>query len=237
MSQTQRPNFGRRSILKYLSTIIVGIATLGLGFSFLGQHHPKSELLPANRTSRLPPNQRKVSELVGYSTGVIPQFNEMDWRLRIGGEVEKPLSMTWNEFLDLPKLIQKSDLHCVTGWSKLDNVWGGTLFRNVIALCGPRSDARFATFECEDGYSTSLPLKVLVDDDVMLVYELDGEELEPEHGRPLRLVVPKRYGYKSAKWIRAVKFTVEQELGYWEKLGYSNTADPWTEDRYSQYRP
>ncbi len=107
------------------------------------------------------------------------------------------------------------------------------LFRTLVEMAKPAPEARFATIECEVGYTTSLPLEDLLRDDVLLAYRLDDRELPPEHGAPLRLVVPAKYAYKSAKWVRGVKFTGAQELGYWENRGYSNTADPWTQDRFA----
>jgi DMSO/TMAO reductase YedYZ molybdopterin-dependent catalytic subunit len=208
----------------------LGIAALSVGSIFFRQPF-KGERTPSN-PSRLPPNQREVTELIVFSIAATPMFVEKDWRLEILGEVQKPLSLTWSDFLRLPKTTQQSDFHCVTGWSKLDNLWGGTALKNIVEFCAPKSRARFVGFTCEDGYFTYLPLDVLLDADVMLAYELDGRQLEPEHGQPLRLVVPQKYGYKSAKWVHEIKFTTEDQLGFWEKLGYSTSADPWKEQRY-----
>ena len=141
--------------------------------------------------------------------------------------------LDWKEFRELTEIESLSDFHCVTGWSKLDNKWGGVQFMTIAEMAIPKDNAKYATIICDGGYTTSLPLKDLLREDVLLAYQLNGGNLEPKYGGPLRLVVPHKYAYKSAKWIRKIKFTEVQELGYWEVRGYSNTADPWTDDRYS----
>src|SRR5216110_3081210 len=165
--------------------------------------------------------------------GIVPRFDPKDWDLRVDGSVEKPLRLTYDEFLRLPSAKVTSPFHCVTGWTTFDNEWVGITIREVAERAQIRPTARFATFRCGDGYTTSHPLTVLYDSDVLLTYQWDGKPLPIEHGGPVRLLVPKRYAYKSAKWVRAVTFTDQEELGYWEVRGYSNTADPLTEDRYS----
>jgi len=147
--------------------------------------------------------------------------------------VERPLRLTYEEFLKLPRVMCVSDFHCVTGWSRLDNRWEGVAFKTICDLVKPVKNAGFVTIFAEGDYTTSLPLSELLDDDVLLAYRFDGEPLSAEHGGPLRLVVPKKYAYKSAKWIRRVHFTEKQELGFWELRGYSNSADPWKEERYT----
>ncbi len=183
--------------------------------------------------SRIPPGQKVATRLKRLDLGVVPAFNEETWRLRIGGLVEKPVNLTYEEVLALPRLQVNSDFHCVTGWSRLDNKWDGVSFKNIIELVRPKPEAKFVTFESGDGYTTSLPLSDLASNDVLLAYNLDNKRLPSAHGGPLRLVVPAKYAYKSAKWIQGIRFTAEKELGYWEQRGYSDTADPWTEDRYS----
>jgi DMSO/TMAO reductase YedYZ molybdopterin-dependent catalytic subunit len=144
---------------------------------------------------------------------------------------DKVFELTWTEFRNLPEVECVSDFHCVTGWSKLDNRWGGVKFKKIHDMAKPKDNAHFATIACDGGYMTSLPLGELLEDDVLLAYKLNGKDLETRFGGPLRL--PKKYAYKSAKWVRKVKFTEQQELGYWELRGYSNTADPCREDRYT----
>jgi len=181
---------------------------------------------------RLPPSQYGVDELPVLHVGSVPVFNEASWTFEAYGLVEKPLRLSWKDFLSLPSRRIISDFHCVEGWSRLDNKWEGVSFRTVLEMVKPKPEVRFCTIECEGGYTTSLPIEDLMDEDVLFAYKLDGKELSPEHGGHLRLVVPKKYAYKRAKWVRRIKFTKEQELGYWEKRGYSNTADPWKEERY-----
>lgn len=183
--------------------------------------------------SLLPPGQYEVASLRKFHVGLPNHFDEETWTLEVEGLVENPLSLSYMELMSLPRAVRFSDFHCVTGWSKLKSSWEGTLFTTIMRESRPLKEANFATIECENGYSTSLPLSDLAPDDVMLAYRLDNAELSHPHGGPLRLVVPHKYAYKSAKWVRRIRFTETQELGYWETRGYSNTADPWTEDRYS----
>jgi len=182
--------------------------------------------------SRIPPAQRQVQDFPVLHIGDIPKFDAKTWDFRIEGAVKNPLHLSWEEFLKLPKSLTISDFHCVTGWTRLDNRWEGVLFRDVTRLCNPKPEAHAVSVLCDGGYYTSLPLSGLMQDDVILAYQWNGLFLEPSHGKPLRLVVPPKYAYKSAKWVRKLRFTKIQEIGYWEARGYSNTADPWTEDRY-----
>jgi DMSO/TMAO reductase YedYZ molybdopterin-dependent catalytic subunit len=188
---------------------------------------------------RLPPDQAEVDTLLVLHYGAVPDINLDKWTFEVYGEVENLLKLTWNQFTKLPRAAAVSDFHCVTGWTKLDNRWEGVRFREIARLVKPTAKAKYATIECyahrlfaNVAYTTSLPLEDLMRDDVLFAYKLDRQPLTPSHGGPLRLVVPQKYGYKSAKWVKAVKFTEKQELGFWESSGYSNTADPWTNDRY-----
>jgi len=185
------------------------------------------------KEERIPPGQRAISRFPVLHEGRVPKFKEEDWDFRVEGVVENPLTLTWQEFQDIPKVKIVSDFHCVTGWSKLDNEWEGVKFKEIANLSKPKDDARFVTIAAEEGYTTSLPMDDMMDDDVLLAYAFEGAPLSPEHGGPLRLVVPKKYAYKSAKWVRKIVFTKEKELGFWEKKGYSDSADPWKEERHS----
>ena len=182
---------------------------------------------------RVSPNQRVTSKFPVLHVGSIPKFDPKKWDFIVEGLVENPLRLTYDDFLKLPKMVSVSDFHCVTGWSRLDNKWEGVAFKTISGLVKPLKQAKYVTVVAEGNYTTSLPLEDLLDDNVLLAYKLDDKPLEPEHGGPLRLVVAKKYAYKSAKWVRKLRFTEEQELGYWEKRGYSNTADPWKEERYT----
>jgi len=192
-------------------------------------HKPES---PSPHT-RLPPGQTLTTKFPVLHVGTPPTFDPQQWTLRLTGEVEHPLTLTWQRVLALPSLTSVSDFHCVTSWSRLDNRWEGVAFRTIVELTQPTSDARYVIGEDDWGYTANLPLEVLMDNDVLLAYKHDGHELAAVHGGPLRLVVPKRYGWKSVKWLRALHFRAHDAPGFWEVRGYSNTADPWSEDRYS----
>lgn len=182
---------------------------------------------------RLPPGQKGVRKWPRLDLGIVPRFEPTNWDLRVEGEVDAPQRFTFDEFQGLPSVRTTSAFHCVTGWTTFDNAWEGVTIQELADRAKIRPSAKFATFTCGDGYTTSHPLAVLYDSDVLMVHRWDGKPLPVEHGGPVRLLVPKRYAYKSAKWVRQVTFTTEEQLGYWEIRGYSNTADPWTEDRYS----
>jgi len=182
---------------------------------------------------RLPPNQALKKNFPVLHIGKVPDFNKTTWDFRVEGLVEKPIRLTYDEVLALEKTVNVSDFHCVMRWSRLDNKWEGVRFSEIAKLAKPKSSARFVTIEADGGYTTSLSLSDLMEPDVLFAYNFDDRPLEPAHGGPLRLVVPKKYAYKSAKWVRKVVFTEEQEPGYWEQRGYSNSADPWKEERYS----
>ncbi|UCD92540.1 MAG: sulfite oxidase-like oxidoreductase [Methanobacteriota archaeon] len=186
-----------------------------------------------NEKERIPPGQRTTKKFPVLHEGSVPEFNDKEWDFRVEGLVENSVTMNWKEFNDLPSVKVTSDFHCVTGWSRLDNEWEGVRFSEIVKLANPKADAHFVTVIAEEGYTTSLPLEDMMDDEVLLAFGFEGEALQPEHGGPLRLVIPKKYAYKSAKWVRKVVFTEEKELGFWEKRGYSDSADPWKEERYS----
>ncbi len=189
---------------------------------------PKSQ---RPQRDRLPPRQRAVAELRVIDLGVQPAFDPDTWRLEVGGLVRTELRLSWQEYLDLPRVRRVADFHCVEGWSVLECRWEGVLLGAIAEAAKPQPDAHFVYVESEDGYSTNMPLDVAMDDDVLLADRLNGEPLPEKFGGPVRLVVPKKYAYKSAKWVRRIEFISEDRPGYWELRGYSNTADPWTNDR------
>lgn len=219
----------RRKFIRY-GVVSATVAALGIVSAYFLTSRPQS----SPSAGRLPPGQYESSTLQVLHVDGVPGINLADWAFEVYGEVESPLKMSWGQFQQLPKTTDVSDFHCVTGWTKLDSRWEGVRFEEIVKLAHPTTKAKFATIECygEPFYTTSLPLEELLRDDVLFAYGLDGKPLAPQHGGPLRLVVPEKYGYKSAKWVRRVKFTETQELGFWERGGYSNTADPWTNDRY-----
>jgi DMSO/TMAO reductase YedYZ molybdopterin-dependent catalytic subunit len=193
----------------------------------------------SSKRKEMPPGQTPVKRLLRWGTdhpGItrnIPKIDLKTYTLTIDGEVQKPQKLTWNDVLKLPHIESVSDFHCVEGWSVLNCKWEGVLFKDIVALVKPRSTAKFVTFECADGYTTSLTLEELSGDDILLAHKLDGKELEVGYGFPLRLVVPSKYAYKSALWVTRIKFASKKELGYWEQRGYSDTADVWKNDRFT----
>jgi DMSO/TMAO reductase YedYZ molybdopterin-dependent catalytic subunit len=167
--------------------------------------------------------------------GSVPDVELAKWDLRVLGLVEHPQLWTWDDFRALPRVQVRSDIHCVTRWSRYDNLWEGVSLREVLRRAAPRPEARFAIIRAEQGFTTNLPLAELEHDDVLLADTHDGAPLTPEHGWPLRLVVPRRYFWKSAKWIRAIELAATDRPGFWEQNGYHNDADPWNEERYSDW--
>jgi DMSO/TMAO reductase YedYZ molybdopterin-dependent catalytic subunit len=182
---------------------------------------------------RLPPGQTLVTNFPVLSYGPTPRFNPAKWDFRVSGLVEHPLRFTADEFRALEHSEQISDFHCVTSWSRYDNRWEGVKARDLAASAGLKPEAKFVFVLCDGGYTTNMPLDEFLEDDVMLAYRHDGKELEPDHGGPLRLVAPKLYAWKSAKWVRMIEFTARDRRGFWEVRGYHNHGDPWTEERYS----
>jgi DMSO/TMAO reductase YedYZ molybdopterin-dependent catalytic subunit len=185
-------------------------------------------------TNRLPPGQREVHNFPVLDLGIRPGISLKDWRLEIGGKVENPVSLSWEEFLALPQFKDVSDFHCVTTWSQFDMQWEGVAFFTIAELVRPKPEASHVFFKSYDGYSTNNPLEVCMDDDVLIAHTWNGKPLSAEHGGPARVIIPKRYAWKGAKFIRQITFLDRDILGFWEVRGYSNTADPWTEDRFDK---
>ena len=187
----------------------------------------------ADEAARVPPGQHLTKGWPTLHAEGIPPFDPASWRFRVSGAVDRTMEWTWEQFRALPATILTSDIHCVTGWSKLDNSWEGVPFRDVIGAAGPTAAATHALIEAPSAYTANLPLDALNDDDVLFAWAHDGEPLPPEHGGPLRLVVPKRYFWKSVKWAVGVRVLERDVRGYWEERGYHNDADPWAEQRYA----
>jgi DMSO/TMAO reductase YedYZ molybdopterin-dependent catalytic subunit len=183
--------------------------------------------------ARIPPGQHLTRGWPVLHAEGIPPFDPATWRFRVTGEVERPLDLGWEEFRSLPSVTVTSDVHCVTGWTKLDNTWQGVAFREIAGRAGPSAAASHVLVEASSAYTANLPLRVVLDDDVLFAWSHDGEPLPPEHGGPLRLVVPKRYFWKSVKWAVGVRFLDRDVRGYWEERGYHNNAEPWAEERYA----
>ncbi len=182
---------------------------------------------------RLPPGQKLTDGFPVLDLGIQPAVPLADWRLKLDGEVEQPADLTWEQFNALPQVEDVSDFHCVTTWSKYDCRWGGVAFTTLYELVQPRPAARFVYFTSYDGYSTNVTLEKCLDDDVLVATRFDTAPLTREHGGPARVIIPKLYAWKGAKFVHGITFLTEDKLGFWEVRGYSNTADPWTEDRYA----
>jgi DMSO/TMAO reductase YedYZ molybdopterin-dependent catalytic subunit len=181
---------------------------------------------------RLPPGQYETKKWPVLSYEATPRFDPVAYRFKVWGEVEEPFELTWDELQALPRTQLRTDIHCVTTWSRYDNDWEGIHIREILQRARPKESARFVMAHSFTGYTTNLPLSALDDDDVMIVLSHDGAPLAPEHGGPVRLLVPKLYFYKSAKWLNGLEFMEKDRPGFWEVRGYSNSADPWKEERY-----
>lgn len=193
-----------------------------------------NERIPADLRHRVPPGQTLTKKWPVLHYSGVPVFMDMGtWQFRVFGDVEQPLSLTWDEFRRLPAVRRTSDFHCVTTWSRLDNRWEGVLFSTLASLAKPRSQARFAMLHSFDGYYTNVPLSWLLQDDVLFAWNHDDQPLTEEHGGPLRLVVPKLYAWKSAKWVSGIEFMTTNKRGFWEERGYHNRGEPFAEERYA----
>ncbi|MFB6097293.1 MAG: sulfite oxidase-like oxidoreductase [Haloferacaceae archaeon] len=181
---------------------------------------------------RLPPGQRETDRFPVLSKGATPPVDREEWTFEVWGAVDDPRSLSWAAFTDLPAETQRQDFHCVTGWSKLDCEFTGVPFPEIADLAGVHDDAVHVVFHAADGYTTDLPLTACDRPELLFAYEYDGEALPADHGGPLRVVTPHRYAYKGAKWVTGVEFLTEPKRGYWERRGYSTTANPWNEERY-----
>ncbi|HEY6566604.1 MAG TPA: sulfite oxidase-like oxidoreductase [Actinomycetota bacterium] len=191
------------------------------------KHHPPEV------AARIPPGQRLVKTWPVLHFGTIPQFNGTDWDLEISGLVEAPYRLTYQELLDLPRSTIDADMHCVTGWTTLDNTWEGVSFRSLAERARPTAEAKWVIAHSSMGYTSNLSLEAMDQDDVLVAWRNHGEDLTPEHGWPLRLVVPQRYAWKSAKWLTGLEFSAKNVRGFWEVRGYHVHGEPFAEERYS----
>ena len=188
----------------------------------------------------LPVGQHEVKNWPVLDLGEQPEVATDAWKLEIGGLVENPMTLTWDRFLALPQAEDVSDFHCVTTWSRYDNHWGGVRFKTIAELVVPKDSAHFVLCTGYDfmpgsyiPYTVNVPLTRVVEDDVLLVHTWEGKPLPREHGGPCRMITPKLYAWKGAKWIRKIEFLAEDRKGFWEIRGYSNSAEPWFNDRYN----
>jgi DMSO/TMAO reductase YedYZ molybdopterin-dependent catalytic subunit len=196
---------------------------------------------PLNRDGmpKLPVGQREVTSWPVLDLGEQPDIALHAWRLEVSGLVENPFTLTWSQFAALPEVDDVSDFHCVTTWSRFDNRWRGVQFRTLAEIAVPKDEARFVFctgYDAAPGtsipYTTNLPLDRAVEPDVLLVHTWEGLPLPREHGGPCRMITPKLYAWKGAKWIRKIEFLAENRRGFWETRGYSDSAEPWFNDRF-----
>jgi DMSO/TMAO reductase YedYZ molybdopterin-dependent catalytic subunit len=183
--------------------------------------------------ARLPPGQYLTEKWPVLHAGDVPDVDLASWTLTVTGEVEQPLTLSYDELKALPATEVTTDIHCVTRWSRFDARFKGVHWRELAALSRPKPTARFAIAHAEAGFTANLPLEAIEDENALVVYEADGAPLTPEHGRPVRLVVPTRYFWKSAKWMRGIELSSIDKPGFWERYGYHNDADFWKEERYA----
>jgi DMSO/TMAO reductase YedYZ molybdopterin-dependent catalytic subunit len=189
------------------------------------------------RRERLPPGQVETRKWPVLHAGRVPEVDLARWRLAITGLVQRPLSLSWEELGALPRQHTTCDIHCVTRWSRFDNIFGGVPVRTVLALAGVRPEARYVLVHAEHGFTTNLPLADLDRDENLLALTHDGEPLTPEHGGPVRLLVPHLYFWKSAKWVTGLELLAEDRAGFWEEGGYHMRGDPWSEERFRRPDP
>jgi DMSO/TMAO reductase YedYZ molybdopterin-dependent catalytic subunit len=197
---------------------------------------------PANRhgAPKLPVGQHEVKNWPVLDLGETPEVSTGSWTLEVGGLVDNPFTLAWVDFLALPQIEDVSDFHCVTTWSRFDNRWRGVRFKTIAELAVPHHTARFVLctgYDFAPGtsvpYTTNLPLERAIEDDVLLVHTWEDRPLPREHGGPCRMITPKLYAWKGAKWIRKIEFLTDDRKGFWEERGYSNSAEPWFNDRYT----
>jgi DMSO/TMAO reductase YedYZ molybdopterin-dependent catalytic subunit len=181
---------------------------------------------------RLPPGQYFTERFPVLHVGDVPPFDPATWTFRLFGLVAQERTLTWDELRAMPATEVVTDIHCVTKWSKFDTRWRGVRVRDVVALVDVDPSVTHVLQHAEYGYTTNTPYHDLLGDDVLLAFEFDGRPLDPEHGGPLRLMLPKLYFWKSAKWIRGLEFLGGDQPGFWEQNGYHNVGDPWQEQRY-----
>jgi DMSO/TMAO reductase YedYZ molybdopterin-dependent catalytic subunit len=181
----------------------------------------------------IPPHQKIADELIRLDLGQIPEINIKDYRLAVSGDILNPVVLTYGDIADMGKDKVIGDFHCVTGWTKESAEWEGILTKKIAAMVNPGQDAKYVLIGSYDGYTTNVDIDFFLRDNSLLAIKYGGKTLTPEHGFPVRLVIPDKYAYKSAKWVNAIKFLKKEDLGYWEKRGYSNSADPFKEERYA----
>lgn len=184
-------------------------------------------------SERVPPGQRLVTDFPVLQAGRVEHISDSSWTFFLSGLIDKPYTFDWRTLLSMPAVDQVCDIHCVTGWSKLDTRWKGVRVSDLLWEVAIHRTVRHVVVHAAGSYTTNLPLEYLLQHDVLLTYEHEGQPLSAEHGGPVRLLVPRLYLWKSAKWVTGFEFTEDERLGYWEVRGYHPLGDPWLEQRYS----
>jgi DMSO/TMAO reductase YedYZ molybdopterin-dependent catalytic subunit len=183
--------------------------------------------------ARLPPGQYLTEKWPVLHAGSVPRYDDLStWTFRVFGEVEEELELDWQRFNELPRASNTQDIHCVTRWSRFDAQFEGVHWQALAALARPKATARFVIAHAEAGFTSNVPISFLEEEGAVLATHADGVPLTPDHGYPLRLVIPGKYFWKSAKWLRAIELSSVDKPGFWERYGYHNDADPWQEQRY-----
>ncbi|MDU0814076.1 sulfite oxidase-like oxidoreductase [Bacillus siamensis] len=186
------------------------------------------------QSDRIPPNQNVTTKFPVLHAGNVPYYEDMSkWNLQVYGLVDRPMLLSFDDIKAFPKAELKNDIHCVTGWSRLDNVWQGIRAKDIAEKAGVHKEAGFVILHAEEGWTANLPLSDFTRETSLLAYAHNGEPLTPEHGYPLRGVFPHLYFWKSAKWLRGIQFTKENHPGFWEKNGYHMRGDPWKNQRFT----
>jgi DMSO/TMAO reductase YedYZ molybdopterin-dependent catalytic subunit len=183
--------------------------------------------------ARLPPGQYLTEKWPVLHAGSVPQTDLATWDFRVFGEVEEPVTLTWDELQALPSREIQLDIHCVTRWSRFDARFRGVHWTELAKLVRPKPAGRYVVAHAEQGFTANVPLRALEDENALVAYEADSEPLTPDHGWPLRLVIPSKYFWKSAKWLRGIELAAADQPGFWERYGYHNEADYWKEERYA----
>jgi DMSO/TMAO reductase YedYZ molybdopterin-dependent catalytic subunit len=222
----------RRAFLAKAGGSVVSIGLPGIFVKLMDLENLAlaAEMRPDGRP-RLPPSQQAVKKIIDMG-GVQGTTDSKNWELKIHGEVGRPATLNFQELLSLPQVDLTCDVHCVTGWTLLDSQWGGVRLTTIMDLVRTNESVGFVIFEAAAGYTSNIPISEARKENVILAHSFFGKELPRPHGAPVRALVPDRYFYKSAKWLKGVKFTAQDEPGYWERQGYSNSADPWREERF-----
>jgi DMSO/TMAO reductase YedYZ molybdopterin-dependent catalytic subunit len=182
--------------------------------------------------ARLPPGQYLTEKWPVLHAGSVPEVDLATWDFRVWGEVENPIRLSWEELQRLPSTEVTVDIHCVTRWSRFDTTFRGVHWRDLAELVRPRPEAKFVVAHAEQGFTSNVPIEAIEAGDALIAHEADGEPLTPDHGWPLRLMVPSRYFWKSAKWLRGLELLDHDQPGFWERYGYNNNADFQKEERY-----